>query len=467
MARKAFCVHAHFYQPPREDPFTGIIPNEPGAAPFDNWNERIFQDCYQPNVKAGNFKSISLNLGPTLVDWMVRTHPETWKGLVKQLHLNNGDQPANIIAQPYHHTILPLASHQDKITQLRWGIQSYKKYFGQVPEGMWLPETAVDKPTLEVLADNGIKFTILAPWQAKCPELDPRHPYLVKLSEGKSITVFFYERELSTRVSFDSETTRNADRFVSKLLMGKYDDDKEGKDQIILLASDGELYGHHKPFREKFLAYLLEKSLPTCGIEVTYPAKWLSEHPASEYIKIYDRTSWSCEHGVERWKGPCGCSINGAWKADLSKALNAIADKLDSLYLQYCEEWVKDPWELRHDYILVLLGEVEFDGLLAKHSNGKLDKKVDDTIGLLLKSQLERQKVFASCAWFFEDFERIEPQNAVRYTAHAVWLTKQATGIDISGYASRWLKPVRSWKSGLRADAIFDAHFDRAEKFKL
>lgn len=467
MPIKAFCIHAHFYQPPREDPLSGSIPEEPGASPFKNWNERIFHDCYLPNIQLGNFRSINLNIGPTLVEWFTREHPDAWSRLVGQLHLPAGHEPSNIIAQPYHHTILPLATRLDKITQVRWGIASYEKSFGRKPEGMWLPETAVDKETLQVLFDHGIKFTILAPWQAELRNFDAREPYLVRLPQGKEVAVFFYDKELSTRVSFDSQSTRNADQFVEELLLGKFDSIHSNNDQLILIASDGELYGHHKQFREKFLAHLISTALPNHGIELTYPAQWLMKNPPNKYIKIKDRTSWSCEHGVERWKGPCACTSNGEWKARLRDALNAIAKEIDDIYFDFCEMIIRDPWEMRHDYIRVIQEQISLEEFLQDHGKMRIEAKVAEVISALLQSQVNRQKMFASCGWFFDDFERIEPQNAVRYAAQAVWLARNATGRDISSSASRKLAQVHSWKTGLKADVVFKNHLKRADEFRV
>lgn len=462
MGRRYFCVHGHFYQPPRADPSTGVIPDEPGASPFRNWNERIFHDCYKPNAELGNFSSISLNIGPTLADWISKEHANTWRKIVDQLRLSRKNEPPNIMAQPFHHTILPLAKRLDKITQVRWGIRAFEKHFGEKPVGMWLPEMAVNRETLEVLSDHGIKFTILAPWQAKSSNLDTREPYMVKLSQDRTMIAFFYDKDLSTRISFESEVTQNADQFTEKLLLDKYSSTIPENDEIILVASDGELYGHHKPFREKFLSYLMATSLGKYGIEAIYPAKWLEKNSPSKYVKILENTSWSCEHGVQRWRGPCGCSQNGEWKAGLRIALDAIADKLDKTFFDYCKRWVDDPWEMRHNYDQVFQCQISFEEFIRDQAHCKLESEVSKKINLLLRSQLHRQEMFASCAWFFDDFERIEPQNAVRYAAQAIWLSDQATGKDTSDQAAFYFDKVTSWKTGLRADVVFQMHLEHA-----
>lgn len=465
MGRKFFCVHGHFYQPPRADPIIRTIPDEPGASPFRNWNERIFHDCYKPNAELGNFAAISLNIGPTLAEWISKEHANTWGKIVDQLRLSHKNEPPNIMAQPFHHTILPLAKRMDKITQVRWGIHAFEIHFGEKPVGMWLPETAVNRKTLEVLSDHGIKFTILAPWQVQSSNLDSREPYLVKLSRDRSMIVFLYDKDLSTRISFESEVTRNADHFAEKFLLNKYSSSNPDDDELILVASDGELYGHHKPFREKFLSYLISTSLKKYGIEPTYPAKWLEENSPTKYVKILENTSWSCEHGVQRWKGPCGCSQNGEWKAGLRNALDSIADKLDQIFFDFCKPWVDAPWEMRHNYIQVFQHQIDHQDFIKKQASVKPEREILRKVEMLLRSQLHRQEMFASCAWFFDDFERIEPQNAVRYAAQAIWLSDSATGKPLSDQAAYLFSRVRSWKTGLRADTVFQNHIDRAADY--
>ena len=212
---RALAIHGHFYQPPREDPLTGAIPNEFGAAPFGNWNERIHAECYRPNAELGNFERISFNVGPTLSSWMAGYDRSTYGAIVEQDRATVREfGVGNAIAQAYNHTILPLQSREDKVTQVAWGIADFEHHFGRKPQGLWLAETAVNTETLVVLADAGIEFTILAPWQADAPDVDTTEPYRVSLPGGRSITAFFYDRDLSGRVSFDPVMTSNADAFA-------------------------------------------------------------------------------------------------------------------------------------------------------------------------------------------------------------------------------------------------------------
>lgn len=465
---KAFCVHGHFYQPPREDPLTGEIPVEPGAAPYRNWNERINAQCYQPNAQLGNFEHISFNIGPTLLDWMARYDPETLQLIIAQEQRTCEKYGVgNGMAQAYHHTILPLASLPDKFTQVRWGIANFTHYFGHKPQGMWLPETAVDEETLSVLARCGIEFTILAPWQADTDNLDPSQPYRVELADGNSINVFFYNQDLSTRISFDPGATVNADRFIQESLLPKFQNQngRAAEPQLVMTASDGELYGHHQPFRDKFLAYLVDHGVKQYPLNRTFPALWLRLHPVQQKIKIRQRTSWSCFHGVTRWMDACGCTPNGHWKFALRQALDQLGDAVNEQYLKIVSGYLPDPWELRHRYIHVILGEMTVQDFLSSQLTQPISSAEQHTIHLLLKAQFERQRIFTSCGWFFDDFDRIEPRNNVAYAAQAVWLTEKATGADLFPLAMSVLSEVRSPRSGLRADEVFLRHWQRASRF--
>jgi hypothetical protein len=465
MSNQSFGIHGHFYQPPREDPITGDIPLEPGAAPYRNWNERIHDQCYRPNAELGNFEFISFNIGPTLMHWMREFDPDTVSKIVMQERINlNRYGVGNAIAQSYHHTILPHAFREDKITQVKWGIADFEYHFGHKPLGMWLPETAVDLETLEVLVDCGIEFTILAPWQADVENVDITQPYWVELPEGKRIAVFFYHQGLSTRVSFDPGATTNADHFVWDTLQPEFrlNGQNREKSHMILIASDGELYGHHQPFREKFLAHLMNGAIKDQPFKATYPGLWLRLNPPKLTIKIRERTSWSCLHGITRWAGSCSCTPNSGWKAPLRQALNEVAKIVDEVYVKTLSPLFPEIWKIRHRYIHVILGELDIKELLSIDSPEKLDPGDERKIQLLLQAQYERQRIFTSCGWYFDDFDRIEPRNNVAYAAQAVWLTYLATGIDLAPKAAEFLHTVKSWRSGLRADAVFMHCIERA-----
>jgi hypothetical protein len=467
MKNMAFSIHGHFYQPPREDPLTGEVPVEPGAAPYCNWNERINAQCYRPNAQLGNFEHVSFNIGPTLLDWMEKHDPETLQMIVAQERKNLEKYgTGNAIAQAYNHTILPLARLEDKFTQVRWGIADFEHRFGHKPQGMWLPETAADDETLWVLAECGIEFTILAPWQANTNNLDASKPYRVPLPGGRSMIVFFYNQDLSTRVSFDPGATVNADRFVLEGLVPKFRAHKGSviEPQLVMVASDGELYGHHQPFRDKFLSYLMDGALKQQPMSSTFPSLWIRSFPVEEAISIRQKSSWSCHHGVVRWMGSCGCAGNSEWKAPLRQALDQLGDAIDEQYLSVVRSYVEDPWELRHEYIHVVLGHTSADELVASMACRSVPPEEMEKMVYLLRAQFERQRIFTSCGWFFDDFDRIEPRNNVAYAAQAVWLTNKATGVDLSPLAVAGLSHVRSWRTGLQADEVFRRHLLRANK---
>ena len=467
MVSRSFCIHAHFYQPPREDPLTGVIPHEAGASPFPNWNERIHAECYRPNAELRNFEQISFNIGPTLFDWMVNYDPVTARKIVEQDQINvRRFGVGNAIAQAYNHTIMPLASYRDKTTQVAWGIADFEYRFGRKPQGLWLPETAVDMETLEVLSEHGIEFTIMAPWQAQTDDIDVTEPYIVTLAGGRQVTVFFYQQDLSTRISFDSAATINADLFAQYAMQPVFQNDKlqHGESQLLMVASDGELYGHHQYQRDRFLARLVDGASHSLGMRPTFPALWLKSNPPSRRVGIREATSWSCHHGILRWTGNCACTPgDGAWKAQLRHSFERLAEELDRLYEDVAATLVRDPWELRNRYIHVVLGQETLSGLLAGMTERTLTSEQMRRVHLMLEAQRECQRMFTSCGWFFDDFDRIEPKNNVAYAAQAVRLARLATGVDLEPAVVADLKHVVSRRTAMRADRVFLRHLRRAE----
>jgi hypothetical protein len=470
MGDRAISIHGHFYQPSREDPNTGEIAKEDGAQPYRNWNEKIHENCYRPNSELGNFERISFDLGPTLISWMLSYDPATLAKIISQERSNfirHG--VGNGMALPYHHTILPLATRHDKNTQISWGIQDFITRFGHSPAGLWLPETAVDEETLSLLVDHGIEFTILAPWQVREKDLEVGTPYWVELPRGRRIAIFLYHQELSMRISFDSVSTTNADQFVSDYILPaihKNNETVEG-DQLILLASDGELYGHHQPFRDQFLSYLTSNGTLQRGYIVGYPGLWLKQNPPKQTVHIVPNTSWSCHHGISRWMEPCACTPNGDWKTQLRKAMQNIADAIDEQFIQSVQKYLADPWQLLYSYIDVLHGKITLRDLITKKYEIKCSIEELRKLDLILRAQLNKQRMFTSCGWFFEDFDRLEPRKNVIYAAQAVWWTRLATGVDLIPQARRWLSMVRSWRSGLSAEMVFNWQIDRVRYEQL
>ncbi len=471
MSQKALSIHAHFYQPPREDPITKAIPREKGAHPYKNWNERIHDECYQPNADLGNFEHISFDISATLMSWLSAYRPLTYQKILLQNRRNiQRFGVSNALAQPYYHVILPLATTTDKIIQILWGITDFEYRFGYKPRGMWLPETAVDYETLLILAHQGIQYTILAPWQADSNEVDVTQPHWVSLPGGKSIMVFFFQGELSGRISFDPKTTNDVFQFVTNDLINFYREEKvkRGDPQLVLIASDGELYGHHQPHRERFLASLLNGATDKAGLSISFPELWLQTNEVRSKVQIKEGTSWSCFHNLMRWKGECSCCASESkWKYYLRTSLEQLAADLDWIFFESIYPFTSKPRRLRERYIHVMLGEISPDTLITEMTNATLTTEQRNCIYLLLEAQRERQRMFTSCGWFFDEFDRIEPINNIASAAQAVWLTYLATKDDLAPKTVANLTQVVSPTTGLRGDQVFERYLEKAEKHSL
>lgn len=454
------CIHGHFYQPPREDPISNYIPAERGAEPFNNWNEKILAECYQPNAEAGNFGKISFNIGPTLFRWMWEYKPQVAQMIVDQERASfEKHGVGNGMAQSYNHTILPLGSLRDKITQIRWGIDDFVHHFGHLPAGMWLPEAGVDTETLCVLSDHGIKFAILAPWQI-VPLVDAPGPYLIDLPDGRQpFVVFPYRQELSTMVSFVPSSTENGEHFIYQARTNL----QCNPDQLNVIASDGELYGHHQKFRDHFLTYVLNLVEDETDLHWTYPGLWLRDNEVSARAELVEPSSWSCFHGVDRWKKECCCSPGADWKEPLFVAMQTLADWLDEVYFNTAIRLVSDPWELRNRSVNIMNGKQTLEEVCEDLIFHTLDEMSKDVLNTMLKVQYERQRMFTSCGWFFDEFHRIEPQNNIAYAANAVWLTERATGLTPDPEVIRLFGEVYSNKTGLRGDTVFTQTLIRAK----
>jgi alpha-amylase/alpha-mannosidase (GH57 family) len=461
------CFHGHFYQPPRMEPFTGTLLREPGAAPHANFNEKITAECYCPNAEAGNFEMISFDLGPTLAEWLEKNQPDVYQRILasEQWHRKHYGV-SNALAQAYNHTILPLAPTRDKWTQIHWGLQDYERRFGHKAEGMWLAETAVDLETLEILARCGIKYTILAPWQAAQHDLDRTEPYLVKLSGSRSITIFFYNGPTSGGISFDDHLTCDANLFASQELLKHLNWDKcqGGQDQLLLIATDGELYGHHKPFRVNFLSHVTRLSAPAYGFEVVSLGAYLRDHPASREMTLQTPSSWSCQwHGVLRWSDGCSCdgtSEEGQqqWKRPLREALNRLNERGAAIFEETSREVLRDPWMARTAYLAVRNGWQSAEAFWQQHGkDGHAPENVALVLRthLLLEAQYWLQLAYTSCGFFFEDLDRIEPRNCIAFARRAISLYWQALGIDLQSDFVRDLEQARSWRTGFTGTDLY------------
>ncbi|MBI2953819.1 MAG: DUF3536 domain-containing protein [Chloroflexi bacterium] len=458
LGKKYLAVHAHFYQPIREDPFTGQVPQELGAEPYHDFNEKINAECYKPNAEAGNFRQISFDVGPTLAMWLERSDRRTHDLIVdSDREHRRRFGVGNAIAQAYNHTILPLATTREKRTQIAWGIAEFAHRFGRKPEGLWLAETAVDHESLEIMAEMGVQFTILAPWQA-AGHADTGQPYRVRLRNGRSIVVFFYNSALSGAVSFDSHATICAESFSAQLLTQHLDHQKMASDepQIILVATDGEVYGHHKPGRDQFLAHLLTYGAPQQGFEVVSLTRYLQLHPPRWEIAIEEDTSWSCHHGVKRWRDSCGCTDgNGSWKWHLRRALGRLAARVDTVYELQTTNTLRDPWEALEQYIDVKLGAVSWREFLSQHRIQGVTNRESSRVLRLLEAQYYRQLMFTSCAFFFEDLDRIEPRINITMAARVIALLGDTGVINLMNAFLDDLGPGKSWRTGRTAVEIY------------
>jgi alpha-amylase/alpha-mannosidase (GH57 family) len=459
MSNYYLCIHGHFYQPPRADPFTGHIPREPDAAPYANWNERITAECYAPNAKGSNWGHISFNLGGTLARWLDEHAHATYERIVDaeqgywQTHgVSNG------LAQPVHHTILPLARRRDKICQVRWGIASFEHRFGHRTEGIWLPEMAVDYETLEILAAEGIRFTILSDEQVRGDLSAGAGPYRVRLPGGGEIAVFVRDRHLANTLSFNMPDPDHVDDWLRDQIGWRRDQDK-----LLLIATDGETFGHHHRQGVQVLSRILEAG-DAHGYELTTLGLYLRQHPPQAEPEVIEKTAWSCAHRLDRWAIGCGCTPGDSrWKGALRRALDNLASDLDHVYL--CESKLMGiaAWPLRDDYIAVVLGQMDGPTLLTEHDLGHLNDSETQRLLRLLEAQFYRQRMYASCTFFFEDLNRLEPRYAIANGVRAIALTRYATGDNLSNSFRRDLSMAVSERGGRTGADILDKILEKAE----
>jgi hypothetical protein len=442
VSRPKLAVHGHFYQPERRNPFSGEIAPQPAAAPYRDWNARIDAECYKPNAERGNLRHISYDLGPTLAGWLAEHDPSTHKGFVDSDLPPSIDEPdcGNAMAQAYHHAILPLASLADRRTEIRWGLRDFELRFDRRPTGIWLPETAVDLPTLRILVEEGIRYTILAPWQAADSRLDTRRPYRVELGARKSIVVVFYDAALSASASFESDATMDADSFARDRIMPRLAGPAfpDGTPRMAVIATDGELYGHHQKFRDLFLARLVNPGpeAPDRGFDVTTVGAVVGGQPASSFpaTQIAERTSWSCHHGVLRWTGECPDASDGRWKGPLRAALERLASAIDTVAGGLAADFM-DPtalWQARDAYVDVAFGAVSGEdfawGRLPLSTPGQHERFLD-----LMEAERWRLAMFTSDGWFWDDPVRLETKQVLLSAAKAARLIDEAAGTDLEG----------------------------------
>ena len=453
------CIHSHFYQPPRADPFTGRIPREPDAAPYANWNERITAECYAPLAEAGHFGRISFNLGGTLARWLDGYAHTIYERIVaaeraywETYGVSNG------LAQPVHHTILPLARRRDKICQIRWGIASFTHRFGHRPEGMWLPEMAVDYETLEIMAAEGMRFTILSDEQVR-GDLDAgAGPYWVRLPNGDRIALFVRDRNLSNALAFGMPDSAYVDEWLREQVEWRC-----RRGGLLLIATDGETFGHHHRQGVAVLSHIL-KAGRSQGYDLTTLGLYLRQNPPRTEVEIVENTAWSCFHRLDRWVVGCGCTPGDSrWKGALRRALDNLACDLDGVYVLEAQRLGLAPWPLRDGYIAVVLGQVDGLDFLTGNGLSHLSSEEAQRLLWLLEAQFHRQRMYISCTFFFDDLDRHEPRYAIANAARALALTRYATGDDLSHAFRRDLRMAVSGRTGRTAADILDEILTEAE----
>jgi hypothetical protein len=470
MTRGRLAIHAHFYQPERRDPFGSRLRPDPTAAPFASWNARITAECYRPNAERGNLDRISFNVGPTLTSYLAAEAPDV---LARAALAARGQ---NALAQAFNHAILPLASLRDRRTEIRWGIRDYAFRFGHAPTGFWLPETAVDEAVLRTLADEGIRWTVLAPWQATTPAIETRWPHRVDLGGGRSLVVAFYDEALSGAVSFQPDVTADADRFARTWVLPRtssplHRDSSpswQAGSPLVIVATDGELYGHHQPFRDLFLERLVDPAVDR-GFDVVSLGQALAAEDAGSLprVLIADRTSWSCHHGVLRWSGECPCAPDGRWKQPLRAALERLAGAIDAL----TDAWADglpggaganggrsahiDPWAARDAYADVVLGVEAPEAFSARHLGEAAPPAARRELEALMEAQRWRLAMFASDGWYWEQPTRPETRQVLRCAARAAQLVDATTGARLEQRLLEDLALVAAPTRGVDGAAIY------------
>jgi len=493
MAQNHLTIHGHFYQPPRENPWTESIERQASASPYHDWNERIHQECYSPNAFArildegnritnivNNFEKISFNFGPTLLSWIEKHAQPTYRRILDadKSSVNRFGGHGSAIAQAYNHAILPLCTEQDMITQIRWGLADFRHRFAREPESMWLPETAVNSTVLKALIDHGLKYVILSPGQAgqirkfddekwievDNGELDTTRPYrwFARNQDGiarsdRFIDIFFYHKDLSHGVGF-AHYARDANDFANRIDGALGNNGTDGP-HLVSIATDGETYGHHEPFGERALAYLLQIEVPRRGIKLTNFGEYLEHHPPEWEVELKagengEGTAWSCTHGLGRWSRNCGCRGDGPaewtqeWRGPLREALDQLRDEVNHLSIELGEPLFKDLFEARNRYIDVILERTpeRIESFLNHHQRRPLTAEERIAAIKLLEMQRNAQLMYTSCGWFFTELSGIETVQIIQYAARAIQL---AEALSSRPFEDRFLRNLKRARSNL------------------
>ncbi len=491
------CIHGHFYQPPRENPWLEAIEVQDEASPYHDWNRRITAECYATNAASrildeqgrilrivNNYEKMSFNFGPTLLSWLESRSPSVYQAVL-DADLRSRERfsgHGSALAQPYNHMIMPLANRRDKETQILWGIRDFERRFERLPEGMWLPETAVDLETLEIMAGCGIRFTILAPLQARRSRpagrgawtdasgerIDSRRPYGVALPSGGELSLFFYDGAISRAVAFE-RLLSSGEALAERLARG-FSSELEVA-QLVHIATDGESYGHHHEFGDMALAYAIHTIETRRMARMTNYGEFLALHPAQDEVQIAEDTSWSCVHGVDRWRSDCGCHTGAhpewsqAWRRPLRSALDRLRDDLAERFEEAGRDRLRDPWAARNDYIHVMADRSEpaRRAFLEKHAAGPVDRESETALLELLEMQRHAMLMYTSCGWFFDDVSGIETVQILLYAARALELAASFGGRDLE---SRFLDALAAAESNRRergtARDVYEASVKRS-----
>ena len=457
---KFICIHGHFYQPPRENAWLEEIELQESAAPYHDWNERIDSECYNPNANSrvlddegkiidivNNYSKISFNFGPTLLSWLEKYSPETYSGILKadKESMKNFGGHGSAMAQVYNHLIMPLCNRRDKETQVKWGIYDFEKRFKRKPEGMWLAETAVDYETLEVLAEHDIKFTVLAPRQAKAfrkigeenwsQGVNSQFHYICNLPSGKKITLFFYDGDGSQAVAFKG-LLKDGKELANNLINSF--NIFSGDHPLVHIATDGESYGHHHRYGDMALAYCIRYIEENKLANLTNYGQFMNLFEAEYEIEIHENSSWSCVHGIERWRSNCGCNTGGTswnqeWRKPLRDTLNWLRDHLAEVYEREMKFFNKDVWGLRNKYIKIILDRniVNVENFIKENAPENLDEEQTTKFIRLMEMQRQCLLMFTSCAWFFDEISGIETVQVLQYANMAIQLAERESDVHL------------------------------------
>jgi len=474
------CVHGHFYQPPRENAWLEYVEWQESAYPYHNWNERVTAECYMPNTSSrildkdgyidqivSNYARMSFDFGPTLLDWMEKSNPDVYRAIIeadrqsRQYFSGHG----SALAQAYNHMIMPLANHRDRYSQVVWGIRDFKHRFGREPEGMWLPETAVDLETLDIMAELGIKFTVLAPRQAgrirrigarnwrdvHNASIDPTRAYVVNLPSGRQINIFFYDGPISNAVAFE-DVLKSGDAFVKRLTDAF--SEKRNWPQLVHIATDGETYGHHHRFADMALAFALQHIEKDNLAKITNYGEFLEKYPPTQEAEIIEKTSWSCVHGIDRWWSDCGDTTGSGnhpgwhqeWRTPLRNAFDWLRDNLAPRYEEKACQFLKDPWAARDGYIDVILdrSRENVNIFFGKYAARELNETERITALKLLELQRHAMLMYTSCGWFFDELSRPEPVQVIQYAGRVVQLAQDLFGDSIEEDFLKILEQAKS-----------------------